>query len=119
MHRDSPERHGGGAARARRGGGDGAAGRNTRSITIAELHRLPSDTPHVETTLLPGELITAVTLPAPIGGTHIYRKVRDRASYAFALVSIAAIVQRDGTGRDPDPAGDARPARGQRHARAR
>ena len=54
---------------------------------------------HVETTLLPGELITAVTLPAPIGGTHIYRKVRDRASYAFALVSVGAIVQRDGTGR--------------------
>ena len=47
----------------------------------------------------PGELITAVTLPKPVGGTHIYRKVRDRASYAFALVSVAAIVQRDGTGR--------------------
>ena len=49
--------------------------------------------------LEPGELITAVTLPKPVGGTHIYRKVRDRASYAFALVSVAAIVQRDGTGR--------------------
>ena len=47
----------------------------------------------------PGELITAVTLPKPVGGTHIYRKVRDRASYAFALVSVGAIVQRDGTGR--------------------
>ena len=47
----------------------------------------------------PGELITAVTLPKPVGGTQIYRKVRDRASYAFALVSVAAIVQRDGTGR--------------------
>ena len=46
-----------------------------------------------------GELITAVTLPQPIGGTQIYRKVRDRASYAFALVSVAAVVQRDGTGR--------------------
>ena len=46
-----------------------------------------------------GELITAVTLPAPIGGTHVYRKVRDRASYAFALVSVAAVVQRDGNGR--------------------
>jgi xanthine dehydrogenase YagS FAD-binding subunit len=44
-------------------------------------------------------LITAVTLPKPVGGTHIYRKVRDRASYAFALVSVGAIVQRDGTGR--------------------
>jgi xanthine dehydrogenase YagS FAD-binding subunit len=71
----------------------------TRSIAIAELHRLPGDTPHIETTLMPGELITAVALPKPVGGTHIYRKVRDRASYAFALVSVAAIVQRDGTGR--------------------
>jgi xanthine dehydrogenase YagS FAD-binding subunit len=71
----------------------------TRSIAIAELHRPPGDTPHVETTLMPGELITAVTLPKPVGGAHIYRKVRDRASYAFALVSVGAIVQRDGTGR--------------------
>ena len=71
----------------------------TRSIPIAELHRLPGDTPHIETTLMPGELITAVALPKPLGGTHVYRKVRDRASYAFALVSVAAIVQRDGTGR--------------------
>ena len=71
----------------------------TRSIPIADFHRLPGDTPHIETTLQPGELITAVTLPKPVGGTQIYRKVRDRASYAFALVSVAAIVQRDGTGR--------------------
>jgi xanthine dehydrogenase YagS FAD-binding subunit len=74
---------------------DGSA----RTIPIATLHRLPGDTPHIETTLVPGELITAVTLPRPLGGTHIYRKVRDRASYAFALVSVAAIVQRDGSGR--------------------
>src|SRR5215216_2757221 len=72
---------------------------STRSIPIAELHRLPGDTPHIETTLMPGELITAVTLPRPAGGTHIYRKVRDRASYAFALVAVGAIVQPDGTGR--------------------
>jgi xanthine dehydrogenase YagS FAD-binding subunit len=71
----------------------------TRSLPVAQLHRLPGDTPHVETTLERGELITAVTLPAPVGGVHIYRKVRDRASYAFALVSVGAIVQRDGTGR--------------------
>ena len=71
----------------------------TRTIPIAEFHRLPGDTPHIETTLQPGELITAVTLPKPVGGRQIYRKVRDRASYAFALVSVAAIVQRDGTGR--------------------
>lgn len=72
---------------------------STRTIPIVELHRLPGNTPHIEHTLEPGELITAVTLPKPVGGTHIYRKVRDRASYAFALVSVAAIVQRDGTGR--------------------
>jgi xanthine dehydrogenase YagS FAD-binding subunit len=72
---------------------------SVRNIPIAELHRLPGDTPHIENALAPGELITAVTLPKPIGGKHIYRKVRDRASYAFALVSVAAIVQHDGTGR--------------------
>jgi xanthine dehydrogenase YagS FAD-binding subunit len=70
-----------------------------RSIPIAEFYRLPGDTPHIETALMPGDLITAVTLPAPVGGTHAYHKVRDRASYAFALVSVAAIVQSDGTGR--------------------
>ena len=71
----------------------------TRSVPIAEFHRLPGDTPHIETVLVPGELIVAVTLPKPVGGKQIYRKVRDRASYAFALVSVGAIVQRDGTGR--------------------
>jgi xanthine dehydrogenase YagS FAD-binding subunit len=70
-----------------------------RRIPIADFHRLPGDTPNLETTLQPAELITAVTLPAPIGGIHIYHKVRDRASYAFALVSVAAIIQSDGTGR--------------------
>ncbi len=71
----------------------------TRTIPIAELHRQPGDTPEVETVLEAGELITAVTLPGPAGGTQHYRKVRDRASYAFALVSVAAIVQPDGSGR--------------------
>lgn len=71
----------------------------TRNIPIADFHRLPGDTPEVETTLKPGELITAVTLPKPVGGKQIYRKVRDRASYAFALVSVGAIVQPDGSGR--------------------
>ncbi|WP_061934731.1 xanthine dehydrogenase family protein subunit M, partial [Aureimonas sp. AU22] len=70
-----------------------------RTIPISDFHRLPGDTPHVETTLEPGEFITAVTLPAPLGGRHIYRKVRDRASYAFALVSVAAVIQPDGSGR--------------------
>jgi xanthine dehydrogenase YagS FAD-binding subunit len=72
---------------------------SVRSIPIAEFHRLPGDMPHIETGLEPGELITAVTLPKPLGGKQIYRKVRDRASYAFALVSVAAVAQRDGTGR--------------------
>jgi xanthine dehydrogenase YagS FAD-binding subunit len=72
---------------------------SVRSIPIAEFHRLPGDTPHIETVLERGELITAVTLPRPVGGRQLYRKVRDRASYAFALVSVAAVVQRDGTGR--------------------
>ena len=71
----------------------------TRAIPIADFHRLPEKTPAVDTVLAPGELITAVTLPRPIGGQHIYRKVRDRASYAFALVSVAAVVQPDGGGR--------------------
>lgn len=75
--------------------GDG----RSRAIPIADFHRLPGDTPHIETVLEPGEFITAVTLPKPIGGKHIYRKVRDRASYAFALVSVAAVIQPDGTGR--------------------
>jgi len=70
-----------------------------RVIPIADFHRLPGDTPQIETALQPGELITSVSLPKPTGGTHIYRKVRDRASYAFALVSVAAVVQRDGSGR--------------------
>ena len=70
-----------------------------RTLSIADFHRLPGTTPHIENALEPGELITAVTLPKPLGGTQIYRKVRDRASYAFALVSVAVIVQRDGTGR--------------------
>ncbi|CAH0343406.1 xanthine dehydrogenase family protein subunit M [Rhizobium sp. CECT 9324] len=75
--------------------GDGA----TRSIPLADFHRLPGDTPHIETVLEQGEFIMAVVLPPPIGGKHIYRKVRDRASYAFALVSIGAVIQPDGTGR--------------------
>ena len=71
----------------------------TRRIPIAEFYRAPGATPQIETSLEAGELITAVTLPKPIGGKQIYRKVRDRASYAFALVSVGAIIQPDGTGR--------------------
>ena len=70
-----------------------------RSIPIADFHRLWGDTPQQDTVLKQGELITAVTLPKPLGGKHFYEKVRDRASYAYALVSIAAVIQPDGTGR--------------------
>jgi xanthine dehydrogenase YagS FAD-binding subunit len=70
-----------------------------RAIPIDEFYRAPGQTPHLETVLNAGEFITAVVLPPPVGGTHIYRKVRDRASYAFALVSIAAIVHPDNSGR--------------------
>jgi xanthine dehydrogenase YagS FAD-binding subunit len=62
------------------------------TIPIADFHRLPGQTPQVETNLQPGEVITAVTLPPPPPGKQMYRKVRDRASYAFALVSVAAII---------------------------
>ncbi|WP_066732901.1 xanthine dehydrogenase family protein subunit M [Cupriavidus sp. D384] len=70
-----------------------------RTIPIADFHRLPGTTPHIDSNLEPGELITAVTLPPPVGGKHLYHKVRDRASYAFALVSVAAIIHEDGRGR--------------------
>ncbi|NGO42057.1 FAD binding domain-containing protein [Streptomyces ureilyticus] len=65
--------------------------RGTRRIPVAEFHRLPGDTPHIETVLAADELITAVELPpVPVAANSRYRKVRDRASYAFALVSVAA-----------------------------
>ena len=63
-----------------------------RRIPIADFYRLPGDTPQIETVLEPGELITHVALPPAPAGRQTYRKVRDRASYAFALVSVAAIV---------------------------
>ena len=68
---------------------------STRQILLADLHRLPGDTPSQETVLERGELITAVVLPPPQPGKQVYRKVRDRASYAFALVSVAAIIGED------------------------
>ncbi|MFS0773637.1 FAD binding domain-containing protein [Sphingomonas sp. 1P08PE] len=68
-----------------------------RRIAIADFYRLPGDTPAVETVLEAGELITAIELPAPTrGARHLYRKVRDRASYAFALVSVAGVVRMEG-----------------------
>jgi xanthine dehydrogenase YagS FAD-binding subunit len=66
-----------------------------RSVAIAELYRLPKDAPERDTNLEPGELITSVILPPPPTGKQIYRKVRDRASFAFALVSVAAILDID------------------------
>ncbi len=74
-----------------------------RTMKLADLHRLPGERPDIDTELRAGELITAVELPALPFGTHsTYRKVRDRASYAFALVSVAAAldVAEDGTVRD-------------------
>jgi xanthine dehydrogenase YagS FAD-binding subunit len=66
-----------------------------RRVAIGDFHRLPGDKPHIETVLRPGEMITGVMLPPPPPGRQLYRKVRDRASYAFALVSVAAIVATD------------------------
>jgi len=68
----------------------------TRTVAIADFHRLPGDTPHIDTVLEPGEMITGVVLPPPPPGRQVYRKVRDRASYEFALVSVAAIVAVEG-----------------------
>ena len=105
--------------------GDGA----TRRIPVGDFHRLPGDTPQRDTVLEPGELITGVSLPAPLGGKQFYRKVRDRSSYAYALVSIAAVVQPDGSGQvavggvAPRPwrvaAADAEMARGAKAVSAR
>lgn len=67
-----------------------------RAIPMADFHRLPGNTPHIETALAPGEFITSVVLPKPLGGTHIYRKVRDRTSYAFAVLSVAAVFDKQG-----------------------
>ncbi len=67
-----------------------------REIPLLEFHKLPGDTPEIETELATGEMIVAVRLPAPIPSRQVYRKVRDRASYAFALVSVAAIVRMEG-----------------------
>jgi xanthine dehydrogenase YagS FAD-binding subunit len=73
----------------------GASGE--RTVALCDLHRLPEDRPDVETVLEDGELITAVELPPSAVAAHSsYRKVRDRSSYAFALVSVAAALELDG-----------------------
>ena len=79
-----------------------------RTVALCDLYRLPEDRPDIETVLEPGELITAVELPAPNPAARsTYRKVRDRSSYAFALVSVAAALELDG-----DVIADARVALG-------
>lgn len=70
-----------------------------RTIPMTSFHRLPGDTPHIETELQPGELITAIVVPKLDAARHsMYRKVRDRASYAFALISVAAVLELNGNG---------------------
>lgn len=75
-----------------------ASASGERRVPLCDLHRLPGDRPDVETVLEPGELITAVELPAnAFAARSTYRKVRDRSSYAFALVSVAAAVELEGS----------------------
>ena len=71
---------------------------STRKIDVKDFYCLPKDTPHIENVLESGELITHIVMPAPIKGMHTYDKVRDRASYAFALVSCAAVIDSDDNG---------------------
>lgn len=66
-----------------------------RSLAIRDFHRLPDDTPEKDNILEPGDIITGVILPAPVSGKQLYRKVRERSSYAFALCSVAAIIDMD------------------------
>lgn len=68
---------------------------NTRSIAVRDFHRLPNDAPEKDNILEPGDIITGVILPAPVPGKQLYRKVRERSSYAFALCSVAAIIDMD------------------------
>jgi xanthine dehydrogenase YagS FAD-binding subunit len=68
---------------------------STRRVAIDDFYGLPGSTPHIETVLRPGEMITAVILPPPPPGRQRYRKVRDRASYEFALISVAVIIATD------------------------
>lgn len=67
----------------------------TRLVKVRDFHVLPGDTPEKENILEPGDIITGVILPAPVPGIQLYRKVRERSSYAFALCSVAAIIDMD------------------------
>ena len=70
-----------------------AGEKGERGVPVRNFHCLPGDTPWIENVLEAGEIITGIRLPPPVGGTQIYRKVRERSSYAFALVSVAAIIE--------------------------
>jgi xanthine dehydrogenase YagS FAD-binding subunit len=83
-------------------GPDGASRDRGRWVEMPGLHRLPGGVPEQDTTLHPGELITEVELPPPPGGKQEYRKVRERASFAFALVSVAALLDVGPDGRVRD-----------------
>ena len=67
-----------------------------RSVPVREFHTLPGETPWRDNVLEHGEVIVAVTLPPPVEATQLYRKVRERSSYAFALVSVAAVIAMEG-----------------------
>jgi xanthine dehydrogenase YagS FAD-binding subunit len=69
----------------------------TRTVPIADFYKMPGTTPHIETVLQPGELITAVTLPQPVAGKSLYLKLRDRAAYEFALASAAVVIKLNGS----------------------
>jgi xanthine dehydrogenase YagS FAD-binding subunit len=76
---------------------EGRGPNGQRTLPLTEFHRLPGDTPHIETVLEPGEVITAITVPAsPVARRSHYLKVRDRASFEFAVVSAAVALDMDG-----------------------
>ena len=78
------------------------ARRANAAIPFADFHRLPGDTPQLDNTMRQGELVTAIELPpSDFGPHHTYLKLRDRLSYAFALVSVAAALADGGRRRSP------------------
>ena len=97
MHRHQPLRHERRHGRPRSHRGSPGSTKGKRSIPFADFHRLPGTTPQLDTNLKPGELILGVSLPpAKFAANSWYLKVRDRQSYAFALVSVAAGLEMNG-----------------------
>ena len=97
LHRDASLRHVRGAGRARCDGPLRPGRPATRAIAFADFHRLPGDTPQRDTNLQPNEIVTAIELPPQgFAANYTYLKIRDRLSYAFALVSVAAGLELDG-----------------------